>query len=432
MMNGFLRTLLTLLLVALTGTAIFVGGFVAGHYTATPLADLPLVPGLADVSGGSPNQGGTPPDLADTFRPFWDAWDLVHDEFVDQPVDDQALMQGAINGMMEALGDQHSSYMPPQEYGIITADQSGEFEGIGAYVDGEEGLGLRIVSPFPGSPAEAAGLLPGDLIVAVGAIDITGMTATEAINLVRGPAGTKVNLTVEREAEDGATETRDFVVTRARISVASVESELLDGNVAYVKVNDFGQRTTSELRTALRELVRANPDGLILDLRGNPGGFLNTAIEVASQFLPRGTLVMREQFGDGREVEYDARGGGLATRIPLVVLIDKGSASASEIVAGAIQDHARGVLVGETSYGKGSVQNWHELVGDNGAVRITIARWYTPDGRTIHEQGITPDVTVELTEEDHAAQLDPQLDEALRQLTGAEVETGALLGQAPQ
>jgi carboxyl-terminal processing protease len=428
-MNGFMRTLVTLLLVVLTGTAIFVGGFVAGHYTAMPLADLEPVPGLADLSGSGPSQGGTPSDLADTFRPFWEAWELVHEEFVDQPLDDQALMRGAISGMMEALGDEHSSYMPPQEYGIISADQSGEFEGIGAYVDGEEGVGLRIVSPFPGSPAEAAGLLPGDLIVAVDQVDVTGMTATEAINLVRGPAGSKVNLTIERETEEGAAATRDFVVTRARISVASVESELLDGNVAYLKVNDFGQRTASELRTALRELMRADPAGLILDLRGNPGGFLNTAIEVASQFLPRGTVVMREQFGDGREVEYDARGGGLATRVPLIVLIDKGSASASEIVAGAIQDHSRGTLVGETSYGKGSVQNWHELAGDNGAVRITIARWYTPQGRTIHQQGIAPDVTVELTEEDHAAQRDPQLDAALRQLSGAEVETGALLNR---
>lgn len=426
-MNGLFRTFLTLMLVIITGTAVFVGGFVAGHYTAMPLGDLPDPVDLVDLSGSPPGQGDTSSDLEDTFVPFWEAWGIVHDEYVDQPLDDTALMQGAIDGMMQALGDQHSSYIPPEEYRIINADQSGEFEGIGAYVDGEDGVGLRIVSPFPGSPAQAAGLLPGDLITAVNGRDITDLTETEAVNLVRGPAGSRVILTIVREGEDGPSATQDYTVTRAKISVASVESKLLEGGIAYVKINDFGQRTLSELRVALQALRRSEPRGLILDLRGNPGGFLNTAIEVSSQFLPRGTLLMREQFGDGREVEYDARGGGLATDLPMVVLIDKGSASASEIVAGAIQDHGRGLLVGETSYGKGSVQNWHELVGDNGAIRVTIARWHTPDGRSIHELGITPDISIERTEEDHANQRDPQLDEALRQLSGVEVTSSARL-----
>ncbi len=419
-MNGFFRTLLTLMLVVVTGTAVFVGGFIAGHYTATPSVELS---GLAGLTGG-----GSATDQQTLFAPFWEAWDLVHAEFVDQPLDDAKLMQGAITGMMAALGDQHSSYIPPEQYTLINADQSGQFEGIGAYVEGVEGLGLRIVSPFPGSPAEAAGLLPGDLIVAVDGVDVTGMNETEAVSLVRGPAGTTVNLIIQRTADDGSTEARDYAVVRATITVASVEGKLLDNNVAYVKVNDFGERTSQELRETLRDLLADKPVGLVLDLRGNPGGFLDTAIDVTSQFLPRGTLVMREQFGDGREVLYDAEGGGLATEIPLVVLIDKGSASASEIVAGAIQDHARGTLVGETSYGKGSVQNWHALRGENGAVRVTIARWYTPDGRTIHELGITPDVTVALTEEDHAAGNDPQLDAAVQELLKNEGGASGLLG----
>jgi len=326
--------------------------------------------------------------------------------------------------MMAALGDQHSSYIPPEEYTLINADQSGQFEGIGAYVEGVEGVGLRIVSPFPGSPAEGAGLLPGDMIVAVDGVDVTQYSETEAVGLVRGRAGTTVNLSILRTAEDGTVAAHEYAVVRARITVASVEGKLLDNNLAYVKVNDFGARTSQELKETLRDLLADKPAGLVLDLRGNPGGFLDTAIEVTSQFLPRGTLVMREQFGDGREVLYDAQGGGLATEIPLVVLIDQGSASASEIVAGAIQDHGRGTLVGDTSYGKGSVQNWHELRGENGAVRVTIARWYTPDGRTIHELGITPDVAVPLTEDDHAAGTDPQLDAAIQQLLQNE-------GQAP-
>ena len=407
-MNGFFRTVLTLMLVIVIGTVIFVGGFIAGHYTATPSIEF------AGLTGSGPT--ATPSDLRALFAPFWEAWDLVHAEFVDQPLDDARLMQGAITGLMAALGDQHSSYIPPEQYTLINADQSGQFEGIGAYVEGVEGVGLRIVSPFPGSPAEQAGLLPGDVIVAVDGVDVTGLNETEAVNLVRGPAGSTVTLSIQRTTADGTAEARDFAVVRATITVASVEGKLLDNNVAYVKINDFGERTSQELKDTLRQLLEDNPAGLVLDLRGNPGGFLDTAIEVTSQFLPRGTLVMRERFGDGREVLYDAQGGGLATEIPLVVLIDKGSASASEIVAGAIQDHARGTLVGETSYGKGSVQNWHVLRGDNGAVRVTIARWYTPDGRTIHELGITPDVSVPLTEEDHAAGNDPQLDAAVQRL----------------
>ena len=419
-MNGFVRTSLTLMLVALTSTVIFVGGFIVGHYTASPVTELDALAGLTGDSGSA----ATPAELRTLFAPFWESWNLVHAEYVDQPLDNTKLMQGALAGMMAALGDQHSSYIPPDQYTLISADQSGQFEGIGAYVEGVDGVGLRIVSPFPGSPAEAAGLLPGDMIVAVDGTDVTGLTEPEAVGLVRGPAGSTVKLDIQRTGDSGAAEALSFDVVRARITVASVESKLLDNNIAYVKINDFGERTSQELEDTLRTLLADNPAGLVLDLRGNPGGFLDTAIEVASQFLPRGTLVMKEQFGDGREIEYDAQSGGLATDIPLVVLINQGSASASEIVAGAIQDQTRGTIVGETSFGKGSVQNWHQLRGDNGAVRVTIARWYTPDGRTIHEQGITPDVTVPLTEDDHAAGLDPQLDAAVEQLlanTGAQV-----------
>jgi carboxyl-terminal processing protease len=413
-MNGFVRAVFTTALVALMSTTILVGGFIAGHYTTASPVDVPVLAGLEDAL---PGQGGTPANLEETFEPFWQAWRLVHEDFVDQPLDDEKLMQGALSGMMEALGDEHSSYMPPDEYDLATDSQAGEFEGIGAYVEGDEGLGLRIVSPFPGSPAEAAGLLPEDLIIAVNGADVSALTEMEAIQLVRGPAGTEVVLTVVRLAEDGQSQdTREFTVTRARITIASVEGELLAGNIAYVKINNFGARTSGELRDTLRELLRSDPLGVILDLRGNPGGYLSTAIDVSSQFLPRGTLVMREQFGDGREDQYTAERGGLATEIPLVVLVDTGSASASEIVAGAIQDSGRGLLVGVTTYGKGSVQNWHELRGDNGAIRVTIARWYTPEGRSIHDLGITPDVVVELTEEDATAGRDPQLDEAIDQL----------------
>jgi carboxyl-terminal processing protease len=322
-------------------------------------------------------------------------------------------MQGAIRGMLDSLGDFHTGYMSPAEYTIALTSQSGELEGIGALVEAA-GDYLRIVSPMPGSPAESAGILPGDLIIKVDGLDVAGLGEAEIISLVRGPAGTTVHLTVQR---DEHTDPLDFDIVRARITIPSVEGRMLDGNVGYVKINNFGETTTRELKDQLRSLLSQQPAGLVLDLRGNPGGYLDTAIEVVSQFIGEG-VVMRERSGDGSEKTYQAIRGGLATDVPLVVLIDKGSASASEIVAGAVQDLARGTLVGETTYGKGSVQNWHRLLGDNGAVRVTIARWYTPNGRSIHKLGITPDVTIPLTEDDRTGGRDPQLDEAVRLLSG--------------
>jgi carboxyl-terminal processing protease len=207
---------------------------------------------------------------------------------------------------------------------------------------------------------------------------------------------------------------------RAKIVIPSVESKMLDGGIAYVKINGFGEKTTSELKAQLKSLMSQNPKGVVLDLRGNPGGYRDTAVEVVSQFIGEGTVLI-QQYGDGREETFEAKPGGLATDVPLAVLIDKGSASASEIVAGAIQDFKLGTIVGEQSYGKGTVQDWRPLTGDQGTVRITIARWLTPDGRSINKQGIAPDVEVIMTRADRDAKLDPQLDAAVRLLTGEPV-----------
>ena len=407
-MQKILRIGVTLGLIVITSAAVFAAGFAVGHVTAAgapSLADA-LAPGAEAAS-----QAGTPPGLRSTFGPFWEAWDLVHAEFVDQPLDDVRLMQGAISGMMDSLGDEHSSYMSPAEYQIAISSQQGELEGIGASVEPGEDY-VRITGLLPGSPAQKAGLLPGDLIIAVGGEDMKGVDYFVVISKVRGPAGSTAHMKIRRE---GQTDPLTFDVVRAKINLPSVESEMRPDGVAYVKVNEFGDKTTAELKAALKELLAHNPAGLVLDLRGNPGGYLNTAIEVVSQFIPEG-VVMREKFGDGREQIYEALGGGLATQVALVVLIDHGSASASEIVAGAVQDRGRGTLVGETSYGKGSVQNWHPLRGDNGAVRVTIARWLTPEGRSISGQGITPELAVQLTADDHAAGRDPQLDRAVELL----------------
>jgi carboxyl-terminal processing protease len=346
------------------------------------------------------------------FAPFWQAWQLVHDKYVDQPVDDTALMRGAIKGMMEALGDEHSSYMDPFQYKDATASLQGEYEGIGAWVN-TFGKFLTINEPMPGSPAEKAGLKPGDQIIAIDAADMTGILPEQARRKVLGPKGTTVVLTILREGVD---QPFDVEVTRASITVPSVTSKILNGNIAYIHLYTFGETTTTELRKTLDDVLAQKPVGLILDLRNNGGGYLQTGIEVASEFVDKGVIVIEES-GDGTRKSYDALPGGKATKIPLIVLVNKFTASASEIVSGAIQDFGRGKLVGETTYGKGSVQSWIPLMDDQGAVRITIARWLTPNGRQINKVGLTPDVEVPLTPEDTTAGKDPQLDKAVELLT---------------
>ncbi len=408
-MNRIAQIIAGLALVGATAVSMFAVGFAAGHVSAGGDA-LSFLGGGAGTSSAAAE---TPDDLAALFRPFWEAWNIVHREYADQPVDDLALMRGALRGMLESLGDPHTGYLTPEEMAIANTHLDGNFEGIGATVETDVTTRYtRIVSPMPGSPAESAGLLPGDLIIKIDGEDILDQDITTVVGKVRGAAGTTVNLTIQRA---GQTDLLDFAVTRAQITVASVESRMLAGQVGYVRINSFGDKTGGELERQLRNLLKERPVGLVLDLRGNPGGYLDTAIDVVSQFIPDG-VVMLERFGDGREKTYEARGGGVATAIPLVVLIDQGSASASEIVAGAVQDRGRGTLVGEQSYGKGSVQAPHRLSGD-GQLRVTIARWLTPDGNWIHEVGITPDVVVERTDEDRAAGRDPQLDKAVELLT---------------
>lgn len=347
-------------------------------------------------------------DLDSLFSPFWETWGYVHEQYVDQPVDDTKLMQGAISGMLEALGDEHTGYMTPDEYQEASTPLDGSYEGIGAYVD-VTGDYLTIISAMPGSPAEEAGLRSGDEVIAINGEDVTDVDPSVVLKSVKGPAGTDVTVTIQRPE---TSEVFDLTITRQKIELASVTSEMKDGDIGYIYLSTFGETTTHELEIALESLLAQNPKGLILDLRYNSGGYLITAIEVISQFIDEG-VVMIEQQGNGEEITYEAESGGLATEIPLVVLINEGSASASEITAGAIQDYGRGTLVGVTTYGKGSVQNWIPLENNQGAVRITIARWLTPNRRQINEIGLTPDVEVSITQEDVDANIDPQLEKAL-------------------
>ena len=417
-----LKTILLILLVIVLLSGAFLGGLITGNAlpvkllsanqkTDTPTAELPTQEGSAISTAESPQaiQGGTPEELEQTFAPFWETWTLLHENFVDQPLDDLALMRGAISGMLEATGDKHTTYMNPTEFEQANASMEGEYEGIGAWVD-TSGDYVEVISPMKGSPAEAAGLRPNDIVIAVDGEDQTGIPGDLVLKKILGPAGETVTLTIKRGEE-----TLDFNIVRAKITVPVVDYRMLDNNIAYVALYSFNDQATSQLRAALKELMAQKPAGLVFDLRDNGGGYLSTAIEVVSEFIPSG-VVMYEEYGDGTRDAYSAQRGGRATEIPLVVLVNEGTASASEITAGAIQDLGRWKLVGVRTYGKGSVQNWIPLSTEKGGVRITIARWLTPNGTQISDVGLTPDLIVEMTAEDYAAGRDPQLDAAVQLL----------------
>ncbi len=391
----------------------FGGGLVAGRF-------LPGLQTVAAANGtvtpvvASGNQGGTPAELQSLFVPFWQAWGIIHQQYVDQPVDNTKLMEGAINGMMESLGDPHSTYMNPQVYKDATTQLQGSYAGIGAYVDTNATL-LTITKPMPNSPAEKAGLKAGDQVIKVDGQDVTTLPPEAVRQKVLGPEGSKVTLTIQRTGVDTPI---DFDITRATIVVPSVSSKMLDNNIAYIQITTFGESTASDLHTQLGQLMSKNPKGIILDLRDNGGGYLDTAISVIGEFIPSGVAVI-EKSGDGTEKSYEVQKGGLATdsKVPMIVLVNAYSASASEITAGTLQDYGRAKLLGETTYGKGTVQNWVPLSDSQGAVRITIARWLTAKGRTIDKKGLTPDIVVKMTADDVNAGKDPQLDAAVKQLT---------------
>jgi carboxyl-terminal processing protease len=410
--NKNIVTVMGVFVVVVLLAGAFSGGFLAGHFlpgTGQLPAISQLVPGLPLPSGPTTEQqAATPSDTQTLFKPFWEAWNIVHNQYVDQPVDDTALMQGAIKGMMDALGDKQTFYMDPKLYENQTTQLQGSYEGIGAYVD-TRGDYLTIVSPIEGSPAQAAGLLPGDKVIAINGEDMTGVSPEEARSKIIGPEGTQVTLTISRDKQDKPLE---FTITRAKIVMNSAEGKMLDNGIGYLDINTFGDQTTQEMRNALDKILAENPKGIIIDLRNNPGGYLTTAVEVSSEFIDKGPILY-EKFGNGKLEEHDALGNGRATKIPLVVLVNEGSASASEILTGALQDYGRAKVVGVQSYGKGSVQVWQPLSNNQGAARVTIAKWLTPQKRAIDHVGLTPDVIVEMTEEDYTAGRDPQLDAAI-------------------
>jgi carboxyl-terminal processing protease len=371
-----------------------------GGQTTAPLARV----GQADPADARP-----PADLEKQFQPFWEAWNFAEKESLRQPVDRARLIQGAIKGMLGALNDPYAAYLDQAGTRVEKAHLDGLTEGIGASLELRDRRHI-IIAPLDDSPAARAGLRSGDVILRVDGKEIGSLNLAEAVALLRGPAGTKVKLTVLR-ADDPDGQPVELELTRARIELESVSARMAAEGIGYVRVRLFGTQTVPQLTRALRDMRARRVRGLVLDLRDNPGGYLSGAVDVASQFLKEGSVVVYEE-RDGKRLPAVARGGGLATDLTLAVLVNKGSASASEIVAGAIRDHNRGVLIGEPTFGKGSVQLPRDL-SDGSSVRVTVATWLTPSGRLIHGQGLAPAIEARPTPEDEKAKRDVALEKAL-------------------
>lgn len=397
----------------------------------TPVAVEPAVqptttdestPDAEDEAPASPT--ATPPDSGESLGDsqfteedlelLWEAWDILRSQYDGQLPADDEITYAIIRGMLEALGDDYTSFWPPDVAARMREDLQGSFEGIGAFVrENEQGL-TEIVRPMDGQPADLAGLESGDVVVGVDGESVLEKTLDEVISLIRGPEGTDVTLTVRREGEDPF----DVTITRGTIEIPIVESEMREDGVAYVRLTSFSRNAGVQLRDTVDELLEQEPTGLVLDLRDNPGGFLDEAVTIADIFLRDGVVLYeRSSTLDANEV-YRSDDGDLAESIPLVVLVNAGSASASEIVAGAVQDRDRGILVGETTFGKGSVQ-LPSTLSDGSELRVTVARWYTPNDNSIGGQGITPDIEV-ATPEELGGEEDTQLDRAVEYLLTGE------------
>jgi carboxyl-terminal processing protease len=392
-MRTFLKALVAIVLVAVIAGASFLVGFEVNQL---------IGPTRVQPKAGEPEQ----------FDLFWEAWQIIEQEFFGKLPDPKELTYGAIQGSLKTLDDPATILVEPMTSEDQMLELSGAYEGIGAIVSVDDKDQVIIVSPFDGSPAMQAGIRAGDVVLKVDDVAVTGMPLEDAVRLIRGPKGTRVRLTIMREEE---AEPLVIEVIRDKVELATVGGMVLEDDIGYVRIALFSEQTGQELRETLQELMDKNVSALILDLRNNPGGvFPSAAIEVTSQFLDEG-IITYEQYSDGREQAYRVERGGLATDIPLVILVNQGTASNSEVVVGALQDHGRGVLIGEKTFGKGSVQRVHEL-SDGSGLHVTIALLLTPDRHPINGEGLTPDIVVPFTEEDYSQGRDPQLERAIEYL----------------
>jgi carboxyl-terminal processing protease len=347
------------------------------------------------------------------FALFWKVWSILRDKYVDKAdLDAQKLFYGAIDGMLAATGDPYTTFFSPEENAAFKEDISGTFSGIGAEMGLKDDI-ITIIAPLEGTPSEKAGLLAGDKIIQINGETTTNLSLDDAVKKIRGEKGTEVTLTIFREGEDA---TREVKVMRDTIVVKSVRTEMKENDIALIRVSRFGDDTTQGFAEAVKEAKAKNAKGIIVDLRNNPGGYLDAAVSMGSLMIPAGKIVVMEESGSGARKEMKTKGGDVLSGVKTVVLINQGSASASEILAGALKENRDNVtLVGMKSFGKGSVQELIPVSKDT-AVKVTVAKWLTPKGNQINHVGISPDVEVDVTADDIKNKRDPQLDKALELL----------------
>ncbi|MBI3287636.1 MAG: S41 family peptidase [Chloroflexi bacterium] len=406
-----MRTLERLILVLLLGSVCMTTSVVGFAARLVPFVIDPSRPGLLTPA--------EPPE----FRIFWEAWGLVEEHFDGSLPDRQTLAHAAIQGMLRALDDPYSFFVEPVDHQLEEAELEGGYGGVGIEDPAELAIQngrLVIISPRAGSPADRAGIRPGDILLRIDDRSTAGLFLQEAIVLLRGPVGSGVKLTVRRPPQPNPV---TLHLVREDIQKATVSWRMLEPGIGYVQISFFSERSVEDLRQALRELKGAGAEQLVLDLRNNPGGIVNAAVQVSSQFIQDG-IILIERDGQGNERTFEARGGGPAIDIPLVVLVNAGTASAAEIVAGALQDHGRGPLIGERTFGKGSVQSVHEL-SDGSSLHVTIARWLTPHRHELEGVGITPDAEI-ANADGHDRQLEYALDQIRRRVGGIDLTVNVM------
>lgn len=409
------RFVITFLIVLLFCLGISIG-FFASLSLQSSSENLSYEDAVALLKGEKKsNTSQTTPPAGLNMDQFWKVWNTIQTTYVNQPIDTDELIYGAIRGLVSGLDDPYSLYFDPEASKKFMGEIEGEFEGIGAEI-GIKNNQLTVVAPLPDSPAEKAGLRPGDHILAIDNLDAVLLSLNTAVQHIRGPKDSQVTLKISRT---GVEQPFDVVITRAEIHVKSVQwsmETIGEKKLAVVTISQFNTDTTPLFQEASQQIVLEKPDGIVLDLRNNPGGYLTAAIELASQFVLEGNVVVYEQGSDGVKKALNASGQSPLRDIPVVVLINEGSASASEILAGALKDYKKATIIGVTSFGKGTVQNF-ETFDDGSALKLTIAKWFTPLSHQIDKRGIDPDYLVELTAEDDNHDEDPQLDAARLFLT---------------
>jgi len=350
-----------------------------------------------------------PPADADMSL-FWQTWHALEDNFVDKgQIDHQKMIYGAISGMVAALEDPYTAFFNPEDSKKFLEDTSGSFEGVGMEIGIKENR-LCVIAPLENSPAKEADIRAGDFITQINGESTAGITSDEAVNLIRGPKGSQVKLTIFREEWK---ETRDFEITRDVIKVPSLDWELKDGDIAHIKLYQFTEKASGDFKAAAIDIINSPAKAIVLDLRNNPGGYLSVAQDIAGWFVKKGDVITRESFGEGiPETEHKSAGPALLEKYPVVVIINGGSASASEILAGALRDNRQVKIVGAQSFGKGSVQELVPLA-EGASLKVTIAKWLTPNGEQISEKGLAPDIEIELDPADEETAEDPQLEKAI-------------------